>query len=118
MVSVLLMSCTFVQLKLQNVISPLRGKASYYGMGDGFAGRKTANGEIFDPNQLTAAHRTLPLGTRVRVTNLDNGKQVVVRINDRGPYVSWRIIDLSVAAARQLGMMHSGVANVKLEPLN
>ena len=90
----------------------LRGEASYYG--PGFHGKKTANGERFNMHALTAAHKTLPFGTRVRVTNLDNGKSVVVRINDRGPYKKGRIIDLSVAAAKKIGMMGSGVAKVKL----
>jgi rare lipoprotein A len=91
------------------------GLASYYA--DKYQGRKTASGERFDTARLTAAHRTLPFGTRVRVTNVDNGKSVVVRVNDRGPFVAGRVIDLSPAAAKQLDMMRSGVVRVKLEVL-
>lgn len=89
------------------------GVASFYG--GFFAGRATANGEVFDPSRMTAAHRLLPLGTHLRVTNLENGRQVIVRVNDRGPYRKDRIIDLSVEAARRLGFLGSGVAQVKLE---
>src|SRR5690606_26117103 len=78
-----------------------RGVASWYG--PGFHGRKTANGEIYDQNEFTAAHRTLPFNTLVRVENLRNGRSVIVRINDRGPFVDDRIIDLSHKAARNLG---------------
>jgi rare lipoprotein A len=91
------------------------GLASYYA--DRYQGHKTASGERFDAARLTAAHRTLPFGTRVRVTNLDNGRSVVVRVNDRGPFASGRVIDLSQAAARQLDMLRAGVARVKLEVL-
>ena len=101
----------------QPEVLTLTGGASFYGARDGFAGKKTACGERFNPNALTAAHRTLPFGTRVRVTNLQNGKQVVVRINDRGPYEPGRIIDLSRRAARIIGITQKGVAQVKLEPL-
>ena len=93
----------------------LVGVASYYG--PGFVNQPTANGERFDPRELTAAHRTLPFGTRVRVTNLENGRQVVVRINDRGPYRKGRVIDLSRAAARRLGFVEDGVTNVRIEVL-
>lgn len=89
------------------------GTASWYG--GKFQGRKTANGEIFDTNKFTAAHRTLPFHTEVKVTNLDNGNSTVVRINDRGPFVQGRIIDLSRAAAEELDMIHSGTARVRLE---
>jgi len=88
------------------------GVASYYG--EEFNGRPTASGEIFDMNALTAAHRTLPLGTKVRVTNLENGRTVVVKINDRGPFVDGRILDLSKAAAKELGLLESGTAIVKI----
>lgn len=91
------------------------GVASFYG--PEFAERPTASGEPFDPQKLTAAHRTLPLGTRVRVTNLENGKQTVVRINDRGPYRNNRVIDLSRAAARKLGFVQDGIAHVRIEVL-
>jgi rare lipoprotein A len=89
------------------------GVASWYG--PGFAGRTTANGEVFDPSMLTAAHRTLPFGTRVLVTNLSNGRNVEVRINDRGPFKAGRVIDLSRAAAEHIGMLGSGTARVRLE---
>ncbi len=89
------------------------GKASYYA--DKFNGRKTANGERFRNSKRTAAHKTLPFGTKVRVINLRNGKSVKVRINDRGPFVAGRIIDLSKKAARRIGMVNEGVGNVKLK---
>ena len=89
------------------------GKASWYG--PGFHGKKTANGEIYNQNELTAAHRTLPLGTEVEVTNVKNGKSVEVEINDRGPYVRGRVIDLSRAAAIELGMKERGLAVVQIE---
>ncbi len=89
------------------------GLASWYG--GKFHGRMTSSGEMFDTNSLTAAHRTLPFGTIVKVTNLDNGRSVLVKINDRGPFVEGRIIDLSRAAARQLGMIDTGVARVSLQ---
>jgi rare lipoprotein A len=92
------------------------GLASYYA--DSYDGRKTASGERFDIAAFTAAHRTLPFGTRVRVTNQDNGKSVVVRITDRGPFVKGRVIDLSPAAAKKIDMIHAGVVPVKLEVLS
>jgi rare lipoprotein A len=92
-----------------------RGVASYYGY-DG-SGNRTASGQRFNPEGMTAAHRHLPFGTKVRVTNTRNGRSVVVRINDRGPFIRGRVIDLSVAAARILGMMGSGVAPVRIEVL-
>lgn len=92
--------------------SPQSGIASTYGKGDGYAGRKTASGERMNPKALTAAHRTLPFGTRVTVTNKRNSRSVVVRINDRGPFVRGRVIDLSPAAAGALGF--SGLAPVSL----
>lgn len=90
------------------------GLASYYGAGDGYNGRKTANGEIFNKNKLTAAHKTLPFGTIVKVKNLQNGKTIKVRINDRGPFVKGRIIDLSEKAAKKIDMIQQGVGQVKL----
>ncbi|MFZ1413951.1 MAG: septal ring lytic transglycosylase RlpA family protein [Defluviicoccus sp.] len=90
-----------------------RGDASWYG--PRFHGRKTASGVRFDQNKLTAAHRDLPLGSEVTVTNLDNGQSVRVEINDRGPYINGRIIDLSKAAAHELGMIQDGVVPVKVE---
>jgi rare lipoprotein A (peptidoglycan hydrolase) len=91
------------------------GMASWYG--GGFHGRKTASGERFNMNALTAAHRSLPFGTRVLVTNTRNGRSVEVRINDRGPFVGGRVIDLSRAAASQIGLTASGVAPVRLAVL-
>ena len=88
------------------------GYASYYG--PNFNGRRTASGEIFNMYDYTAAHRYFPFGTIVEVTNLENGRNVVVRINDRGPYKAGRIIDLSYAAAKKLGMIGKGVVKVKL----
>ena len=89
------------------------GKVAYYGRK--FAGRRTASGERFDPNALTMAHRSLPFGSMVRVTNVKNKKSVVVRVNDRGPTTPDRIGDLSHAAAKRIGMTRSGVAEVKLD---
>ncbi|MCS7293610.1 MAG: septal ring lytic transglycosylase RlpA family protein [Gloeomargarita sp. SKYBB_i_bin120] len=98
-----------------SVRSVLRGWASWYGAE--FRGHRTASGELFNPRDLTAAHRTLPFGTRVRVTNLRNGRSVVVRINDRGPHTSSRVIDISAAAAQVLGLISIGTAPVRLEVL-
>ena len=95
--------------------APQTGTASWYG--HEHAGRATASGAVFDPDRLTAAHRKLPLGTRVRVTHIASGRSVVVTINDRGPYVRGRIIDLSHEAAEQLGMVDTGLAKVRLEPM-
>ena len=92
------------------------GLASYYS--DFFEGNLTASGERFSNSELTAAHRTLPFGTRVRVTNLGNGHSVVVRITDRGPFVEGRILDLSRAAASELGFLEEGVISVRIEVLN
>ena len=92
------------------------GMASYYG--DELAGNRTASGERFDPDKLTGAHRSLPFGSMVRVTNVSNGDSVVVRINDRGPFSRGRVIDISHAAAREIGMHRSGTARVKLALLN
>lgn len=88
------------------------GMASYFSRE--IAGNRTANGERCDPDTLTAAHRTAPFGSRMRVTNLANGKSVIVRINDRGPFRAGRVIDLSHAAAREIGMHRSGTAKVSL----
>ena len=98
-----------------NVVSVSTGEASWYG--PGFYGNRTASGEVFRPGTLTAAHRTLPFGTKVRVTNLWNGRSAVVRINDRGPFIGHRVIDLAHGAATQLGLVASGIAQVKLEVL-
>jgi rare lipoprotein A len=93
-----------------------RGMASWYG--PGFYGNQTANQEAFDPSRLTAAHRKLPFGTYVRVTRLDKDKSVVVRINDRGPFIRGRIIDLSETAAREIDMLEDGVAPVIVEVIH
>ncbi len=89
--------------------------ASWYGGDDGFEGKPTASGEIYDSMQMTAAHRELPLGTVVDVTNLENGKTARVRINDRGPFLKGRVIDLSQGAARQLDLIGPGTARVRIE---
>ena len=91
------------------------GYASYYA--DKFHGRKTANGEVFNMHDYTAAHRNLPFGTVLMVTNLENGKKVKVRVNDRGPYVKGRILDLSLQAAKDIGLIKNGVAKVQLKIL-
>ncbi|MDP5140994.1 MAG: septal ring lytic transglycosylase RlpA family protein [Spirosomaceae bacterium] len=90
----------------------IEGKASYYG--PRFHGKTTANGEKMDKYSLTAAHKTLPFGTMLEVTNLANGKRVVVRINDRGPYSGSRIIDISLEAAKQIGMIQKGIQRVQV----
>ena len=89
------------------------GIGSWYGTK--FHGRKTANGEIYDMNGLSAAHRELPLGTMIRVTHLGNGKSVTLKVNDRGPFIEGRILDLSLGAARKLEMIEAGVAKVMIE---
>jgi rare lipoprotein A len=101
------------RVPVQPVVSATEtGNASWYG--DPYHGRRAASGEIYDMEQFTAAHRTLPFQTWVEVTNLSNGRQVAVRINDRGPFVDGRIIDLSLAAARAVDMVRAGVAPVRL----
>ncbi|MGD8816065.1 MAG: septal ring lytic transglycosylase RlpA family protein [Acidobacteriota bacterium] len=95
---------------------PLEGGASWYGIQ--FHGRRAADGSRYNMYELTAAHRTLPLGTRVKVTNLSNGRTVKVTITDRGPFVEGRIIDLSFSAAQQLGMLGAGVTRVRLEVID
>jgi rare lipoprotein A len=89
-----------------------KGTASWYG--PGFHGKKTANGEVYDMNELTAAHNVLPLNSVVRVKNLDNNKEITVRINDRGPFVGDRVLDLSLASAKELGMTTAGTAPVRI----
>lgn len=91
-------------------IGGANGVASFYS-----EGQTTASGERFDPNELTAAHRTLPFGTRLQVTNVTTGKSVTVRVNDRGPFVKGRVVDVSYSAAQALGMLQSGVADVKVD---
>jgi peptidoglycan lytic transglycosylase len=92
------------------------GVASYYG--SEFAFRRTSSGEMFDPHEMTAAHRTLPFGTKIRVTNLANGRRVVLRVNDRGPYRKGRVVDVSYAAARKLGFANRGIARVRIDVLS
>ena len=97
------------------VVKVVTGEASWYG--PGFYGNLTANGEVYRRGTMTAAHRTLPFGTKVRVTNLWNGRTAVIRINDRGPFIYHRVIDLGHGAASDLGLIASGIAQVKLEVL-
>ena len=89
------------------------GMSSYYA--HKFHGRPTASGEIFDMNGISAAHRELPLGTVIRVTHLDNGRSIVLKVNDRGPFIKGRILDLSLGAARKLDMLEQGVARVRID---
>jgi rare lipoprotein A len=112
----LLAGCESVPSSYYRSGSPQVGLASWYG--PAFDGKRTASGERFDMNTLTAAHRTLPLNSYARVTNLATGRSIVVRINDRGPYSPGRIIDLSARAARELGMKKHGVARVRVEPVS
>jgi len=117
--TLLLLAASFVALPIVGVLAedePVlqqQGEASYYA--DKFHGRKTATGETFSQNKLTAASRDLPLGTHVTVTNQENGKSVDVKVNDRGPYVDGRVIDLSKKAAEKLDMKDDGVAPVTVE---
>jgi rare lipoprotein A (peptidoglycan hydrolase) len=97
------------------VVKTFVGLASYYG--PGFHGRRTASGEIFDMHELVAAHRTLPLGTVARVTNLANGRSVVLRINDRGPYIRGRVLDVSKGAAKALAFVRAGTTRVRIDVL-
>jgi rare lipoprotein A (peptidoglycan hydrolase) len=101
------------QRKVANVYT---GTASWYG--PGFYGNRTANGEVYRPGTYTIAHRYLRFGTRVRVTNLNNGRSAIARVNDRGPYVGGRIVDLGHGIARDLGVISSGLAHVRLEVLD
>lgn len=107
---------TTVVINKNNKQHLMKGKATYYG-NNYSSNRKTASGERFNKNALTAAHKTLPFGTMVKVTNTKNNKTVIVKINDRGPYGKGRIIDLSVAAAKELCMLSSGVVPCTLEIL-
>jgi rare lipoprotein A len=106
----------FDEPKGENVVSISYGVASFYG--PGFHGRKTANGETFDQDAFTAAHKKLPFGTVIKVTDVTNGRSVKVRINDRGPFISGRDIDVSQGVAKRLGFIDRGVVNVKLEILD
>lgn len=109
LVSIFLMSLS-ASVYAQKVSS---GKASYYG--DKFHGRMTSDGSVYHRDSLTCAHRTLPFGTLLKVRNVKNGREVVVKVNDRGPYVKGRILDLSYAAAEEIGMLGSGVARVEVK---
>jgi rare lipoprotein A len=102
-------------LDVPSVRYQFNGHASWYG--PGFHGRRTANGERFNQYAMTAAHKSLPFGTRMRVTNLVNGRSVIVRINDRGPFIPGRVLDLSQGAAQEIGIISSGTGNVKMEVL-
>lgn len=113
--SAAIVSCVLLSFSPAFANQTINGAASWYG--PGFHGRLTANGEIYDQNGMTAAHKTLPFGTQVRVTDPASGRSVVVRINDRGPYVGRRVIDLSRGAASALGMIDRGVAQVTIEVL-
>jgi rare lipoprotein A len=108
---------TNVSNNSKQLIAQSVGQASFYGNQPGEGGPLTANGERYNPGGYTAAHKTLPFGTRVRVTSSSTGRSVVVRINDRGPYAGNRVIDLSVAAARAIGLTNSGVGTVRMEVL-
>lgn len=108
-----MLKTTAVATEPKETATTTLGRASYYA--DKYHGRMTANGEIFDKRAMTAAHKTLPFNTVVRVTNLDNGKSVVVRINDRGPFIKGRTIDLSEKAAEDIAMVNKGVVDIKME---
>lgn len=111
-----LVTLLFFSVSVTALAAVTQGVASFYA--NALAGETTASGESYDPGELTAAHRTLPFDTQVRVTNLANSETVVVRINDRGPFVDGRIIDLSRAAAEELEMIDTGTARVELEVLD
>lgn len=113
---VLLSSCAPYQARKTTPRYHAVGMASWYG--PGFHGRKTSSGESYNQRDMTAAHRTLPFGSTIKVTNIDNGKACVVRINDRGPFIRGRIIDLSKAAAAEIDMIGTGTARVELASLN
>jgi rare lipoprotein A len=110
-------SVNSTRVESKQLIAQSVGQASYYGNEPGEGGPLTANGERYNSGGLTAAHRTLPFGTRVRVTSPRTGRSVVVRINDRGPFIGGRIIDLSVGAARAIGLTSSGVGTVRMDVL-
>jgi rare lipoprotein A len=101
--------------RIKSLQAKLASTASWYG--PGFHGRRTANGEVFNQHAMTAAHKSLPFGTKVKVTNLNNGRSVIVRVNDDGPHIPGRVIDLSQGAAAKIGMLSSGTAPVKLQIL-
>lgn len=111
----LLSSCSIFHHSPTDFSTPQRITASFYGGNDGFDGRKCASGEVFDSTDLTAAHKTLPFGTLLRLKNPKNGRGVTVRITDRGPFISGRDLDLSKQAAWELGMIRDGVAELIAE---
>lgn len=111
LIMIIILSCLATNLMAQTYT----GKASYYG--DGFHGRKSASGKVYDMYRNTCAHKTLPFGTKLKVTNLKNGKSTIVEVTDRGPYAKGRIIDVSKSAAMELGMVAAGVAKVEVEVL-
>lgn len=102
-----------VKVSTGKILLTLEGVASYYA--HDFHGKLTSNGEKFDMNALTAAHRTFPFGTKIRVTNLENNRSVMVRVNDRGPFIEGRMIDLSMGAAKEIDLVKTGTARVRLE---
>lgn len=104
-------------IESKQLIAQTVGTASFYGNNPGEGGPLTANGERYNPSGMTAAHRTLPFGTRVRVTSPRTGRSVVVRINDRGPFIGGRIIDLSAGAARAIGLNKTGIGTVRMDVL-
>lgn len=106
-------SCFFKKRDVGQKDSISQGLASYYH--NKFHGKKTASGEVYDKNKLTAAHRTLPFGTMIKVTRLDNKQSVIVRINDRGPFKKGRIVDLSRKAAKKIDLIKAGIAKVEIE---
>ncbi len=112
MIKQILFSLLVISLLSSCGYTTRKGLASYYA--DSYEGKTTANGEVYRQGKITAAHKTLPFGTKVEVTNLSNNKSVVVRINDRGPFIRGRIIDLTKAAAREIDMVGAGVAKVKI----
>lgn len=112
MLHIIVISCCFHIAQAQEICIAT-GSASYYA--NKFEGRKTANGERFRQSEMTCAHRTLPFGTKLKVTNLQNNKTIIVRVNDRGPYIKGRIVDLSLTAAKALGFVKDGYAKVKVE---
>jgi rare lipoprotein A len=115
LISTVLTACSHIESPFEHHITSYTGTASWYG--NKFHGKPTASGEIYNMYSLSAAHKTLPLGTKVRVTNLSNNKKVVVPINDRGPFVGDRIIDMSYGAAKRLGMVDTGLAKVRIDVL-
>ena len=104
-----------ISLDRKDTKNTFYGVSSFYGLNDGFDGNLTANGEVYDKDGISAAHKTLPLNSLVKVTNLENGKSVTLRINDRGPYIKGRILDCSYGAAKKLDFVNQGTTEVKVE---